>query len=74
MKKKGKYGKLIVITVILLNVIFAYRVLDVFEKVGSEPVAMVSAWFAFTTGELWLLKDIKKTKDKKKEDNQNGSD
>ena len=27
-----------------------------------EPTALIAAWFAFTTGELWMLKDIKKKK------------
>lgn len=47
---------------VLLNVLFAAAVLYVFLRMGSEPTALVVAWFAFTTGELWLLAGIKKSK------------
>ena len=30
-----------------------------FLKKGSEPVALISAWFSFTTVELWNLAKIK---------------
>jgi hypothetical protein len=33
----------------------------VFLKTSSEPTSLIVAWFGFTTGELWLVKDIKKT-------------
>jgi hypothetical protein len=36
--------------------------LYVFLRVGSEPVTLIGCWFAFTTGELWMLSSIKKTK------------
>lgn len=39
---------------------FAAAVLYVFLRTGAEPVTLVAAWFAFTTGELWLLSGIKK--------------
>jgi hypothetical protein len=53
--------------VVLLNTIFTAAVLYVFLKIGSEPVTLIGAWFAFTTGELWMLSSIKKTKVNKKE-------
>jgi len=28
----------------------------------SEPVALITAWFGFTGGELWMLSSIKKKK------------
>ncbi len=51
--------------VVILNVVFTAAVLYVFLKVGSEPTALITAWFAFTTGELWMLSSIKKTKIRK---------
>ena len=67
-KKKGRFSKFIVTFVILLNVIFTAAVLYIFLNIGSEPTTLITAWFTFTTGELWMLASIKK----KKEDNKNG--
>jgi hypothetical protein len=36
---------------------------------GSEPITLIGAWFAFTTGELWMLSSIKKSKVKKDGEN-----
>jgi hypothetical protein len=33
-----------------------------FLKKGSEPVALIGAWFSFTTVELWNLAKIKTKK------------
>ena len=55
-----KFSKIIVSLVILLNVLFTTGALYVFLKVGSEPMTLIGCWFAFTTGELWLLATIKK--------------
>lgn len=63
--KKGGFSKLIITLVVLMNIIFTSAVLYVFLKTSSEPVALVGAWFAFTTGELWMLSSIKKEKVKK---------
>ena len=68
-KKRGRFSKLIVTLVILLNVAFTAAVLYVYLQVGSEPSTLVGAWFAFTTGELWMLSSIKKTKVKKEGEN-----
>ena len=65
-KRKGYYSKLIVAVVILLNVIFTAAVLYVFLKTGNEPSTLITAWFAFTTGELFMLSSIKKVKETKK--------
>lgn len=65
-KKKGVYSKVIVAVVIVLNVLFTTAVLYVFEKTASEPSTLITAWFTFTTGELFMLSSIKKTKEKKK--------
>ena len=61
-KSKNMYSKLIVFLVILLNSLFALGVLAVFWHTGSEPSFLITAWFAFTTGELWIMADIKKKK------------
>lgn len=60
--KKVKYSKFIVALIVLLNTAFAFATLYVFLKTSNEPTALIAAWFAFTTGELWLLKDITKSK------------
>lgn len=64
--KKNIFGKLIIIAIVLLNILFSISVLYVFLKTGSEPVTLTGCWFAFTTGELWMLSSIKKTKTKTK--------
>jgi hypothetical protein len=66
-KSKNKFSKAIVATVVLLNTIFTAAVLYAFLKVGNEPVTLIGCWFAFTTGELWMLSSIKKTKVNKKD-------
>ena len=57
-----RYSKKIVALVILLNTGFTGAVLYLFLRTGSEPVTLIGCWFAFTTGELWLLSGITKTK------------
>lgn len=64
-KKKGVFSKIIVISVILMNVIFTGIVLSIFLKTYSEPSSLIVAWFSFTTVELWSLAKIKQTKEKK---------
>jgi hypothetical protein len=65
MKRNG-FSKLIIAVVVTLNVLFAIGDLYAFLKVGTEPVTLTGCWFGFTTGELWMLSSIKKTKVKKK--------
>lgn len=60
-----KFSTVIVVAIIVLNIIFTASVLYVFLKVGSEPTVLVATWFGFTTGELWLLANIKKEKVKR---------
>ena len=57
-----RFSKKVVALVILLNVAATAAFLYAFIKVGSEPTALIAAWFAFTTGELWLLSGITKAK------------
>ena len=69
--KKAQYSKFIVALIVVLNTAFAFSALYVFMQTSSEPSVLIGAWFAFTTGELWILKDIKKSKIKegKKDEN-----
>lgn len=67
--KKNRFSKFIVTVVILLNILFTAAVLYVFLQTGSEPMTLIGCWFAFTTGELWMLSSIKKTKVKKEGEN-----
>lgn len=62
-----KYSKIIVLLVIALNVCFSVGALYAFLKTGSEPAVLIGAWFAFTTGELWMLAGIKKREAGRKE-------
>lgn len=69
----NKYSKWIVPLVIMLNVLFVYYVFDLIKFTGAiPPDSLIYSWFAFTTGELWMLASIKKTKEientKKKRD------
>jgi hypothetical protein len=57
-----KFSKAIVALVIMLNVFFTVAVLYVFLKTYTEPTVLVGCWFAFTTGELWMLAKIKREK------------
>lgn len=69
MKKKGAFSKALVAFIVALNAIFAVAVLVVYWHTGTEPVALIGAWFAFTGGELWMLAGIKKNKIQKGEEN-----
>ena len=64
-KKKSIFSKIIVISVIVLNVLFTASVMYIFLKTSCEPSSLVVAWFSFTTVELWSLAGIKKAKEKK---------
>lgn len=61
-----RYSKYIVALVIMLNTGFTGAVLYLFLRTGNEPTVLIGCWFGFTTGELWLLSGITKTKVKKK--------
>jgi flagellar basal body-associated protein FliL len=68
-KSKNKFSKFIVTLVVILNILFTAAVLYIFMMTGSEPITLIGAWFAFTTGELWMLSSIKKSKVKKDGEN-----
>jgi Na+(H+)/acetate symporter ActP len=61
-KKKSKYSKFIVGFVIAANIIFTAVVLGIFHRTSSEPTALITAWFGFTTVEVWQLARIKTKK------------
>ena len=57
-----KYSKFIVALIIILNVAFTAAVIWLIKECGIEPTTLIAAWFAFTTGELFLVAGITKTK------------
>lgn len=61
-KEKKGYSKIIVSAIIVVNILFTLCIMILFLKKGSEPVALISAWFSFTTVELWNLAKIKSKK------------
>lgn len=65
MSKKGVFSKIIVSGVILANVVFTAAVLWVFLRTTAEPTTLITAWFSFTTIEVWSLSRIKISKTKK---------
>lgn len=58
------FSKFIVTMVIILNILFTMAILYLFWLKGQEPRFLIGAWFAFTTGELWMLASIRNTKTK----------
>lgn len=67
-EKKGAFSKRIVKLVIAINVLFTIAVFYAFIKTGNEPATLITAWFAFTTVEVWELGKIKRSKTKKEEE------
>lgn len=63
-----RFSKLIVALVIALNVAFTGAVIFVCLKGSFVPDSLIVAWFAFTTGELWLLSGITREKVRKDAD------
>ena len=61
-KPKKEYSKIIVSAIIIVNIIFTIGIMMLFLKKGSEPVALISAWFSFTTVELWNLARLNRHK------------
>lgn len=60
-----RFSNIVVLLVVILNVWFTNKVLNIYIITNSEPITLIGAWFAFTCGELWLLSGIKKAKIKK---------
>lgn len=59
---KNEYSKFIISTIVLMNIVFTIAVLICFLRTGTEPTALIGAWFSFTTVELWSLSKIKRKK------------
>ena len=58
-----RYSKKIVALVIILNVLFAGAVFWASCFKGTAiPDSLTIAWFGFTTGELWALSKVSRTK------------
>lgn len=62
---KGLFSKVVVVLVILLNAFFTWQVLTIVQLGLPEPTVLITAWFGFTTVELWSLASIKKKKEEK---------
>ena len=58
-------SKVLVPMIVLSNIVFTGIILVMFWYRGQEPMALIGAWFAFTTGELWAMAIIQKEKVKK---------
>lgn len=58
------FNKLLIIGILCYAAYFTERVLDIFEKVQAEPVAIVAGVLGFLFGQLWNMATIKKTKEK----------
>ena len=59
-----RYSKVIVPLIIFLNVAFTIMVLKINANGQMVSDSLIVAWFGFTTGELWALASIRKTKAK----------
>lgn len=55
-------SKVLVPMIVLSNIVFAGIILVMFWYRGQEPMALIGAWFAFTTGELWAMAIIQREK------------
>ena len=64
-----KYSKVRVALIILLNVAFTAAIIWLIKECGIEPTTLIVAWFGFTTGELFIVAGITKTKIKEDSDN-----
>lgn len=69
-KRKGLFSKFVILLVVVLNVLFTIRVLQIFETTATEPTALVTAWFVFTGTELVSLMKIKSDKIKNRSENE----
>lgn len=61
---KNMFSKLVVIGIVVLNVWFTRKLLNIMPSLSFEPVTLIASWFAFTTGELVILAGIRKAKAK----------
>ena len=72
-KQALRFSKIVIITVIIMVLIFTGSILYIFDRKGAEPSVIITAFFAFMTGEILALAKLKlaeietETKEKKKE-------
>lgn len=72
--KDVKFSSKVVLLVIVINLWFVKEVIELIRDVSIEPTVLIGSWFAWTTGELWMLKEIKKKKiEKEKESDKHDS-
>ena len=62
------FSKVIISILIFITLVFTGIVLYIFYCVGSEPMVLIGAFFAFVTGELALMASIKKKKKLKRKE------
>ena len=67
--KKGVFSKLVAAFIIAANLLFTIAALYIFRQTENEPIVLIGAWFTFTTGELWFSTQIKKEKERNKDEN-----
>lgn len=69
--KKGLFGKLVIILIVILNIWFVRKAFDICMSGSFLPDSLIYSWFAFTTSELAILFGIKKQKIKKEDSYEN---
>ena len=55
-------SKILVPLIIIANILFTWRILELFKLGYGEPSSLIYAWFAFTTGELFAMAKIRSDK------------
>ena len=60
--KKGVFSKVLISLIVAANLVFVAVVLYIFCTTYAEPSTLIMAWFGFSTGELWALAFVKKSK------------
>lgn len=58
-KQALRFSKIIIIIVIIIVFVFTGSVLYVYNNKGTEPTTMITAFFAFMTGEILALAKLK---------------
>ena len=60
--RKGIFSKVLISLIVAANLVFVAVVLYIFCTTYAEPSTLIMAWFGFSTGELWALAFVKKSK------------
>ena len=56
-----RFSKIIILIVIIMVLVFTGCVLFTFNRQGNEPTSIITAFFAFMTGEVLALAKLKLT-------------